>query len=382
MARKGYKTASFKLPDGTRKYVYAKTQEELDQKVFDLKLQMKMGVDLSDRTTVGELIKLWFETDVAPNIQPQSAAGVRRAVNNYLMPIVAGAVAKEVTPVQVKLWLNQTSKLNKQYAATCFRALRESFALAEENGLIVRSPVLSRYKPGGWSGAPKKALTPLEEEQLLTVLTGTRAHILVWFLLATGARRGEACGLLWDCVDLDKGEVRLRRNLVTLPDGTTELHDYLKTEASTRTVPLPPDLCEALREERRRATSVFVFTAKGGACYDAERLKSMWGLVERRFGPDAYNTKRINGIKTDTRVTPHILRHTYATRCFESGLDIKEVQMLMGHASSDVTLRVYTHYCQESRQEATFEKARNARTCTTRVPHEPVKNGLKKAENS
>lgn len=381
MARKGYKTATFKLPDGTRKYVYAKTQEELDQKVFDLKLQMKMGVDLNDRTTVGELLKLWFDTEVAPNVGIRAADVVRRALNLHLMPMAAGAVAKEVTPVQVKMWLNHTSKLNQQYARTCFRALRESFALAEENGLILKSPVLSRYRPGGWSGAPKKALTPTEEDQLLRVLAGTRAHLLVWFLLATGARRGEACGLLWDCVDLDKGEIHLRRNLVTHPDGTSELHDYLKTEASTRTVPLPPDLCDALRAERRRAMSVYVFTAKGGAYYDADRLKSMWGLVTRRFGPDAYDTKRIKGVKTNTKVTPHILRHTYATRCFEAGMDIKEVQMLMGHASPDVTLRVYTHYCQESRQEATFEKARTARTRTTLVPQTGVKNELKKVEN-
>ena len=65
MARKGYLTTSFTLPDGKRKYVYAKTQEELDKKVFDLKLQLHMGVDLSDQTTVGELIQLWYTAEAA-----------------------------------------------------------------------------------------------------------------------------------------------------------------------------------------------------------------------------------------------------------------------------------------------------------------------------
>ena len=74
MARKGYKTASFTLPDGTRKYVYAKTQEELDEKVFNLKLQMKMGwfqgfekaggTDSSDNLTAGHLISGLYHTGI------------------------------------------------------------------------------------------------------------------------------------------------------------------------------------------------------------------------------------------------------------------------------------------------------------------------------
>ena len=77
MARKGYLTASFTLPDGKRKYVYAKTQEELDKKVFDLKLQLHMGVDLSDQTTVGELIQLWYTAEAAPGVKCNTANNIR-----------------------------------------------------------------------------------------------------------------------------------------------------------------------------------------------------------------------------------------------------------------------------------------------------------------
>lgn len=53
----------------------------------------------------------------------------------------------------------------------------------------------------------------------------------------------------------------------------------------------------------------------------------------------------------DFHVTPHQLRHTYITRLFESGLDIKEIQYLAGHTTIDMTLRVYTHYQHESRKK-------------------------------
>jgi integrase len=199
MARKGYKTASFTLPDGTRKYVYAKTQEELDEKVFQLKLQLKMGVDLQDKTTLGELIKLWYTTEVEPNVRENTAANLKCVLNKHLMPLVAHYPAKDVTPAQVKLWLNETGKLNKNAAKSCHRALKNAFSLAEENGLIYKSPVLERFKAGGVESKKRTALTPTEEQQLLDAVAPTRAHLLVWFLLAAGARRGEA---------LEKGPVR------------------------------------------------------------------------------------------------------------------------------------------------------------------------------
>ena len=58
----------------------------------------------------------------------------------------------------------------------------------------------------------------------------------------------------------------------------------------------------------------------------------------------------------DFHVHPHQLRHTYITRLFESGLDIKEIQYLAGHATVNMTLRVYTHYQHESRQQSTAQK--------------------------
>ena len=376
MARKGYKTATFTLPDGTRKYVYAKTQEELDQKVFDLKLQMKMGVDLNDRTTVGELIKMWYTTEVEPGIRANTADTIKSVLNTHLLPLCSGYVAKEVTPVQVKLWLNETGKLNKTAAATCMRALRGAFNLAEENGAILKSPVLQRYKAGGKPHGKRKALTPAEEAQLMSVVQGTSAYLLVWTGLAIGARRGELLALMWDCVDFDSATVRIKRNLVHPKNVKAgyQVNEYTKTEAGIRTLPLPLDLCEALKRRKASTSSLFVFpNPYTNQPFTLGAYTGYWfNWVQCRFGPKAKTTPRIRGIVTDTVVTAHVLRHTFATRCFEAGMDIKEVQYLMGHTDPALTLAIYTHYCEESRKEGTFEKARAARQltekCTTDVP--------------
>ena len=78
--------------------------------------------------------------------------------------------------------------------------------------------------------------------------------------------------------------------------------------------------------------------------------RSMWKLIEREL--------------PDTHITAHILRHTYITRLFEAGLDIKEIQYLAGHSSVDMTLKVYTHYDRRSREAKTVEKVRKALRAT------------------
>ena len=69
---------------------------------------------------------------------------------------------------------------------------------------------------------------------------------------------------------------------------------------------------------------------------------SLWRLIEREL-PDGH-------------VTAHILCHTYITRLFEAGLDVKEIQYLAGHS----TIKVYTHYDRRSREAKTAEKVRGA----------------------
>ncbi len=73
---------------------------------------------------------------------------------------------------------------------------------------------------------------------------------------------------------------------------------------------------------------------------------SMWRPISRGL-PEKY-------------VTAHILRHTYITRLFEAGLDIKEIQYLAGHSTVDITLDIYTHYMNKERGKKTAEKIRAA----------------------
>ena len=202
---------------------------------------------------------------------------------------------------------------------------------------------------------PEELYVRLREEQAVLAALKDRPEVynLVWFLLSTGLRIGEALALQWDCVDLAQAVITVRRTLVK----NNQIQETTKTASGHREVPLPYDLCRAMRLWPSYQSSPFVFiNVRAGEPLRQSTFRAMWdGVVGERCGPDG------TVVQLNETLTPHVLRHTYCTRCFEAGMDIKEVQYLMGHSTPDVTLRIYTDYCIEARKDKTFETARTAR---------------------
>ena len=223
--------------------------------------------------------------------------------------------------------------------------LRNIFRAAQDNGLIAKSPVSTMLKPAGKKTQEKVALTPQESRLLLERVTNPRAKTFLLIALHTGMRRGEILGLHWEDIDFSNKLIHVQHNAV-LTETTTTVSENLKTAAGVRTIPLTEELEAWLLARKKNSHSQYVIAMENHKPLTKSSYKSMWKLIEREL-PEAH-------------VTAHILRHTYITRLFEAGLDIKEVQYLAGHSTVDMTLRVYTHYDRRSREAQTAEKVRNA----------------------
>jgi len=173
-------------------------------------------------------------------------------------------------------------------------------------------------------------------------------------------RRGEICGLMWSDIDFQNKIIHVRHNAI-VKDGITTVSENLKTDSAARDIPIPPLLLSALLEAHRSTGSVYVVPGVNGAPMTKSSFKRMMDIIDSRtatsaeeLGTTIRNTKIVRTL--DFPVTAHQLRHTYITRLFESGLDIKEIQYLAGHSTVEMTLRVYTHYQRESRQAETAKK--------------------------
>jgi integrase len=340
-----YITKAIQLPDGTRKYIRAKTPEELEKKVLQAQLLVNAGVDICNEQTFGGFAQMWYDIYKKPYLRENSQNMIKYILNQHILLQFGGYRLRDISPMQIQALMASLSGKSNSLQSKVLIILRSVFKAAQENGLVARSPVSSMLKAGGKKTQEKVALTPAESKLLLERVSNIRAKTFLMIALHTGMRRGEIAGLKWDDIDFDTGIIHIRHNAVMGRYETTVSED-LKTKAARRDVPLSDELKDWLLERKRNTHSQYVIAMKNHGPLTKSSYKSMWLLIEREL--------------PNTHVTAHILRHTYITRMFEAGLDIKEIQYLAGHSTVDMTLRVYTHYDKLSRETKTAEKVREA----------------------
>ena len=340
-----YLTKAIQLPDGTRKYLRAKTRAELDDKVLKAQILVNAGVDICSEETFGHFAQMWYDLYKKPYLRENSLNAIKYVLNQHILPYIGGYRLRDISPMQIQAIMASLSGKSNSLQSKVLIHLRSIFKAAQENGLVAKSPVSSMLKPGGKKTAEKTALAPQESRLLVERVKNPRARTFLLIALHTGMRRGEILGLRWEDIDFAQRIIHVRHNAI-IGKGETSIRDTLKTEAGRRDLPLTDELEAWLTKYRQHSRSKFVLAMKNGKPLTQSAYKSMWKLVEREL--------------PETHVTAHILRHTYVTRLFEAGLDIKEIQYLAGHSTVDMTLRVYTHYDRRSREGQTAEKVREA----------------------
>lgn len=355
-----YFTKAITCPDGTRKYIRGKTKKELEEKVKAAQAELDRGVNINDNTTFGELAQMWVDLCKRPHNRPQSMRAVLSRLNHQLMPILGPMKVRDIKPVHTIQVMSSVSHLAKQTQALVLSDLRAIFSFAMENQIIARSPVPPSLKP---SGAPAKERVPLTPEECGRLLRAAEErkttkwlYTFVLLCLCTGLRAAEACGLCWDCVDFEHNMILVRRQVIRL-SGKYTLTDDLKTQTSKRDIPAPPELMAHLKSIKPDAKSITVLCGQRGP-----------------LRPGRCDSA-LRGLHFDVDVFPHLLRHTYATRLVEAGLDIKTVQYLLGHSTPSMTLKIYTHYDKRSRVDATA-----AQVAAISFTSEPVANVLQTAD--
>ena len=346
-AKKAYKylTKAVQLPDGTRKYFRARTQEELDGKVLKAQILVKSGVDICSEETFAHFSQMWYDLYKKPYLRENSLNSIKYVLNQHILPYIGGYRLRDITPMQIQSIMAGLSGKSNSLQSKVLVSLRSIFNTAYENGLIARSPVSSMLKPTGKTTQEKVTLTAAESQILLEKVQNTRARTFLLTALHTGMRRGEILGLQWKDIDFKEKVIHVRHNAVVC-EGETTVSEELKTKAAKRNLPLSEDLEAWLAARKKTSHSQYVIAMKNHKPLTKSSYRSMWRLIEREL--------------PDTHITAHILRHTYITRLFEAGLDIKEIQYLAGHSTMDMTLKVYTHYDRRSREAKTAEKVRDA----------------------
>ena len=155
--------------------------------------------------------------------------------------------------------------------------------------------------------------------------------------LATGLRRGELLGLKWEDIDLERGSLRVKRQIARSNGEVVEAP--LKTKNAYRTLPLAEDTIQVLKQQKKKAgSSPWVFPSPTGGPISPDSVLHMRHRVLKRAGLP--------------RVRFHDLRHTFATLALQNGVDIKTVSGMLGHFSAGFTLDTYAHVTTAAQKEA------------------------------
>ena len=334
--------------------ITGKTQKEVAQKLRQITAQIGAKTYVAPcKLSVAEWMAVWAQ-DYLVGIKASTAYLYKRTIELYIEPHLGHIRLDALNAHTVQRFYNELAKPSKPDAAPL-----SANSIKNIHGVLhkaLQQAVLLnyiRYNPTTACVLPKivkKEIHPLTDQQtaqLLNLLKGSKYEIPLTVDLFTGLREGELLGLMWDCVDFEKGTILVNKQLRrSQRKSGTYYFSPLKNNKSRTITPAPyvMKLLQAQKvqqaEQRLMAgpaweDSGLVFTNEFGRYISYRAIFDSFKRIVKRIGlPDA----RI-----------HDLRHTYAVNCIRAGDDIKTVQSNLGHATAAFTLDVYGHFTDDMR---------------------------------
>ena len=274
---------------------------------------------------------------LAPALIPADDSRPARTINLAPMPI------SELRPSTIRLWLRALqaktfagSALSSATVGQARRSLHCCLNAAVTDGLIAVNPVTAAKLPKSGGAAVERRTFNREQFHALLAAFPPRYRLAPVVMGYCGLRWGEVSALRLRHFDRDKRLLRVEETLTEV--GGKLAADTPKSAASTRTVPLPDLVKKALLEHlqtRLCAPENYLFTTVTG--------QPVGYRAFRRFGWDL----AAQAIDLPPSLTPHCLRHSYATWMLESGAPIQTVRKMLGHASL-MTTQIYAHSTTEA----------------------------------
>lgn len=344
--------------------VYAKTPQELAQKVAERTEEIERRKQLAENPLVWQYAQTWYKL-YTPRLSDSRKSDYAIAINRHICPIIGSLHMLDVTPGDIADVMLSCADLSRSSQDKIVCALKKIFAAGEKAGVVHVNPCVD-LRAGGKRAAEKEALTRQQMRTLEDAVAGTRIYPFVMIGLYAGLRREEILGLEWDCVHLDGAApyISVRRALRWVHNQPV-VSDELKSAAARRDVPIPPTLVGCLADLQRTATGDYVISSSDGQPWSMTAYRNAWRYITRRqtgtakrteHGETVLREKKLGEtvrnskvqITIDFGVTPHILRHTYITNLILSGANVKVVQYLAGHSKVETTLNIYTHLIERS----------------------------------
>lgn len=319
---------------------------------------------LSTETTLNE----WFDffvNNIIIDLAPNTKRNYKERYYRNIQPLLGNMLLTEIKPLHCKLVFNQME--NSDYSGSTIRqayiCMGTLFKSALENDLITKHPMNGvRFNKPVKEASDIKVLTIEEQQKFLEVAKSSHNYYQYALLLETGLRTGELIALTWNDVDFENRTLTIKKSMEYRYSNGCWRAGPTKSPQSYRTIPLTNRALEILETiYKNRPCQKHSETLSQNLEYlDRHTGKTQTFSMEDliflnwRTGEPAKNSSydthlyKLCDKANIKRFSMHTLRHTYATRAIESGMQPKVLQMLLGHSNLKTTMDRYVHVTDES----------------------------------
>lgn len=286
-------------------------------------------------------LEQWLNNYIKPTVKQRTFEHYEDIVRRQIVPRLGGYELEALLPSVLQEF---TAELCERYAVNTvsgiISVLKNSLKAARRTGIVdreysdsIRMPKSREKEVSCFSVSEQKKIERAVLESGKDRLFG------IVLCLYTGLRIGELMALKWEDIDLQRGALSVNKTCRDRWQNGQYIRqlDTPKTVSSKRIIPIPKQLLPYLRAIKKRSLSAFLISGKNGKDVPLRSYqKAFERLLKRKDIPH-------KGF--------HALRHTFATRALECGMDVKTLSEILGHKNATITLNRYAHSLLEHKQE-------------------------------
>lgn len=326
--------------------VYGKTYKEVKQKLTIVKAKHLNPVNILNpySGTLSDWLTSWFTKKVRNEVKPTTYSSYYRTINKYILPSLGPYTLNKIksTDIQNFVYFLQNHGLAPGTIYNTISILSKCLTEAKLQGYLSENPCQKVTLPKSIK-KESRILTIPQQRKLEEVALQEEWCSPIILSLYSGMRVGEISGLKWSDIDFENNLIKVRRTVSRIiaddsyESKTKVIEGPPKSKYSYREIPLAKNLKDYLKKYYSRANSDYV-------------ISTVQGITEPRI--ITYRFKRILNKAGLPDTNFHVLRHTFATRCIEKGIDIASLSKILGHQSIKMTLDTYTGSLLETRRVA------------------------------
>ena len=341
-----------------RKYFYGKTRKETSEKLNRAieELRDNRFINKSDNPTVEQWCHEWLWSYKRNSVKQKTFDQYETILRTHIIPDIGDIRLADLKTMHIQRIINKMydSGLSHRTIEVMKIVMHAALKQAQRNKLVgenvCENVVLPRKQP--------KRIRVLNEDEQTKLIAALKDNYIgrgLLFALYTGMRRGEVLALKWSDYDKNEKTISITKALSRVrtynKDGNKTMLTVTtpKTDTSIRTVPLIDKAVELLAEHKRKQERYMELVGDYYTDNDLIFSSSRGDYLD----PGNFNRKLNKTVKKIgiPRISPHVLRYSFATRGLEAEVSLKAMQELLGHSSITVTGDIYTHILKEQKRK-------------------------------